>query len=122
MTNKAGDVAALGGSRPASTGPGIAGPTGGGKAVPDDEVLMGGSGALGDTASLDDAGLNSGSSLEEAAGAMPAPQVSAEGAGASATNADAPTGGLSGTSVPSAGTIGGSPTGTAASGFGDKGG
>lgn len=123
MNDKAGEVAALGGSRPAATGPGAtgAGPLGGGKAVPDDASLMGGSGSLGDTASMDDGGLNSGDTLEELDGATASPQASALNT-ENAADGDAPTGGLSGTPVPSSGTAGGSPTGTAASGMGDKGG
>ena len=90
--------------------------------MPDDEILMRGSGTLGDTASLDDGGLNSGDSLEEEAGATAAPQASGLNTENANTTGDAPTGGLAGTPVPSSGTIGGSPTGTAASGMGDKGG
>jgi len=130
MTDKAADVAATGGSRPAATGPGATGggPTSGGVAVPPDEVLMGGSGSLGDTGSLDDAGLNSGDSLEESAGATGGPQSAmpntenAAGTVPASETGDAPIGGLSGTPVPSSGTVGGSPTGTASSGMGDKGG
>jgi len=40
----------------------------GGQAVPDVGVLMGGSGSLEDTSSLDDSGLNSSDSLEESVG------------------------------------------------------
>ena len=130
MTDKAADVAATGGSRPAATGSGATGggPTNGGVAVPPDEVLMGGGGSLGDTASMDDAGSNSGDSLEESAGATRGPQSvvpnteNATGTANAPETGDAPTGGLSGTPVPSSGTVGGSPTGTAASGMGDKGG
>lgn len=128
MSDNAADVAATGGSRPAATGPGATGggPTNGGSAVPPDEVLMGGSGSLGDTGSMDDAGLNSGDSLEEAAGATGGPQSAmpntenAAGTANATETGDAPTGGLSGTPVPSSGTIGGSPAGTAASGMGNK--
>lgn len=128
MTDKASEVAAIGGSRPAATGPGATGggPTSGGSAVPDAEVLMGGSGSLGDTGSLDDGGLNSGDSLKESAGATSGPQSAlpntenAAGTASHSESGDAPTGGLSGTPVPSSGTVGGSPTGTTASGMGDK--
>lgn len=77
MTGEAAEVAATGGSRPAATGPGATGggPTNGGMVVPADEVLMGGGGSLGDTSSMDDAGLNSGDSLEESAGATGGPQA-----------------------------------------------
>jgi hypothetical protein len=130
MTDKAAEVAAIGGSRPAATGPGATGggPTEGGLAVPNDEVLMGGGGSLGDTAGMDDGGLNSGDTLEESAGAAASPQAAmpntenASPAPGAPASGDAPTGGLSGTPVPSSGTVGGSPTGTAASGMGDKGG
>ena len=130
MADKAVEAAALGGTRPAVTGPGAmgGGPTNGGQAVPPDEVLMGGSGSLGNTSSLDDGGLNSGDSLEESAGAAGSPQTAmpntenALGTPIASGSGDAPTGGLAGTSVPSSGTVGSSPTGTAASGMGDKGG
>lgn len=126
MADKAAEVAALGGSRPAATGPGATGgtPTGGGAAVPNDEVLMGGTGSLGDTGSLDDAGANSGDSLEESAGATGGPQSAmpntenAAGAQEATESGDAPTGGISGTPVPSTGTVGGSPTGASSSGMG----
>ena len=130
MTDKASEVAALGGSRPAATGPGATGgsPANGGQAVPDADVLTGSSGSLGDASSMDDGGLNSGDSLEASAGAADSPQSAlpntenAAGAAHTSESGDAPTGGLSETSVPSSGTIGGSPTGTASSGMGDKGG
>ena len=100
MPDKSGEIAAVGGSRPTETGPGAAGagPTGGGKAVPDDGVLMGGSGALGDTSSMDDDDLNSGDSLAEESQATGGPQMSPDSPEKSPQNADAPTGGLGGTS------------------------
>ena len=126
MADKAAEVAATGGSRPAATGPGVTGggPTSGGAAVPSAEVLMGGSGSLGDTGSMDDAGLNSGDSLEESAGATGGPQSAmpntenATGTADTPESGDAPTGGLSGTPAPSSGTVGGSPTGASSSGMG----
>ncbi len=111
MSDKVGEVAASGGSNPAATGPGSggAGATGGGQAVPDAETLMGGSGSLGDTSGVDDAGLsladNTATSLEEEGGTTGTPQVAPSGGGDSG---DVPTGGLSRT-----GTIGGAPTGAA---------
>ena len=116
MTNLASDVAALGGSNPGETGAGASGggPTGGGLAVPTDVTLMGKSGTLGDTASLDDSGANSGTSLAEE-GTTAHPQANPDGAG-DTPDGGVPTGGLSGT-----GTIGGSPTGTASSGMGGAG-
>ena len=116
MTNLASDAAALGGSNPGETGAGASGggPTGGGLAVPTDVTLMDKGGTLGDTASLDDADANSGTSLAEE-GTTAYPQASTAGAD-DAPDGGVPTGGLSG-----AGTIGGSPTGTAASGMGGAG-
>lgn len=99
MPDKTGDVAALGGSQPSETGPGSTGGTaaGGGKAVPDNEVLMGGDSASGDTGSLDDGALNGGDSLAEEAKATATPKISPDGPDKSPKNADAPTGGLGGT-------------------------
>ncbi len=97
------DAAATGGSRPSESGPGATGgtATGGGQAVPSPEVLMGGNSALEDTGSLDDggmgSGLNSGDSLADEAEASPTPKVSPGGSG-TPKDADAPTGGLGGTS------------------------
>lgn len=119
-----------GGTVPGESGAGLtgAGP-GGGMAVPPDNALTGG-GALGDTGSLDDAGipgsagaLNSGTSLEEDA---PAPgrtltgesnvHPQASGDGKDDKEGDAPAGGLS-----SGGTIGGVPTGATNTGMGSSG-
>ena len=96
------DVASIGGSRPSETGPGATGgsATGGGKAVPDNESLMGGDSALGDSGSLDDgglgAGLNSGDSIKEEGKAVPTPKMSPDDAGHDKSGGDAPTGGLGG--------------------------
>ena len=116
MTTLASDAAALGGSNPGETGAGASGggPAGGGLAIPTDVTLMGKGGTLGDTASLDDAGANSGTSLAEE-GTTASPQANPAGADES-PDGGVPTGGLSGT-----GTIGGSPAGTAASGMGGAG-
>lgn len=120
-----------GGTVPGESGAGLtgAGPSGGGVAVPPDSALMGG-GALGDTGSMDDAGvpgsvgvLNDGTSLEEDA---PAPgrtltgesgvHPQASGDGKDDAGGDAPTGGLS-----TGGTIGGAPTGSTTTGMGGSG-
>jgi len=113
MADKAAEVAALGGSRPADTGTSAAdvGPTGGGLAVPTDKALMGGTDSLGDTAGMDDGGglpgaVSTRDTLATEAGAAAGPKVAPAGA-SSNDNGDAPTGGLSG-----AGTVG----------MGDKGG
>ena len=100
MPDKAGEIAATGGSRPNETGPSAAGsgPMGGGKAVPDDGALMGSDGALGDTGSMDDDGLNSGDSVAEESQAVSGPKVSPNSLEKSPKDADAPTGGLGGTS------------------------
>lgn len=98
-------VAATGGSHPAETGASAVGgsATGGGKAVPDNEVLMGGDSAVGDTGSLDDgalgSGLNSGDSLTDESKATATPKMSPEDGGKSTQDGDAPTGGLGGSSV-----------------------
>ena len=117
MTDKASDIAALGGSRPSETAPGASGggPTGGGLAVPTDTTLMDKGGTLGDTGSLDDAGLNSGTSLAEE-GETAMPQANPDTAGESSEGGVVPTGGLSET-----GTVGGSPTGTSSGRMGGVG-
>ncbi|MGI4787661.1 MAG: hypothetical protein ACRYFS_02295 [Janthinobacterium lividum] len=99
-TDKIGDVAALSGSQPSETGPGSTGGTamGGGKAVPDNDVLMGGDSALDDSGSMDDGIFNNGDSLAEEGKATATPQMSPDGPDKSPKNADAPTGGLGGTS------------------------
>ncbi len=116
------------GATPGIDDPGLAGtlPTGGGMAVPPDTALMG-SGALGDTGSLDDAGgpgspdiQNTGTSLADDAGIAErgspdqraaAPQSNPDDS--AATTGDAPIGGLS-----AGGAIGGAPTGAANTGAG----
>lgn len=96
---KIGAVAATGGSRPSETGPGATGgtATGGGQAVPSAEVLMGGS-ALGDTGSLDDTAGNSGDTVADEAKASATPKMSPSGPDTQ-KDADAPSGGLGGSSV-----------------------
>ena len=98
-TSNIGGVAAAGGSRPSETGPGAAGGSamGGGQAVPDNETLMGS--VTGDSGSLDDGPSNSGDSLKEESKATATPQMSPDDADKSPQDADAPTGGLGGSSV-----------------------
>ena len=103
MPDKAGEIAAAGGSRPSETGPGATGgsPMSGGQAVPDAETLMGGDSALGDSSSLDDGalggGLNSGDSVAEEGQASPVPKMAPSGSNTH-KDGDAPTGGLGGDS------------------------
>lgn len=112
-------------SNPDATGAGVTqtGPTGGGKAVPDDNALEQ-SGALGDTGSIDDPGLGADASDP----AAPTPTAGHTDAGTdrnplsggedteASRDAALPTGGLN-----SGGTIGGTPTGNAAPGLGNEG-
>ncbi len=131
MDERETNALSTGGTVPGESGAAVtgAGPTGGGVAVPPDTALTGG-GALGDTGSMDDAGVpggagmhNTGTSLEEDA---PAPgrtltgesnvHPQTDGDGKADPNGDAPTGGLS-----TSGTIGGVPAGAASTGMGGSG-
>ncbi len=99
MPDKTDDMAAAGGSRPSETGPGATGgaETGGGQAVPSAETLMGGSAADGDADSMDDTAGNSGDTVAEEAKASATPKMSPSGPD-TPKDADAPSGGLGGTS------------------------
>ena len=95
MPDKAGEVAAIGGSSPAETGLSATGgtPTGGGQAVPSAETLMGGDSALGDAGSLDDTAGNSGDTVADEAKTSATPKMAPSGPDTQ-KDADAPTGGL----------------------------